>query len=472
MTNGVWYKDINELELVLKKLYTAGYDGDISVSADAFHAQDLKKLCVFIRTAASIWRRPDIVSIVWVGGSREKETKAKLKKLLSGVKELPVRTVRIDLSPISERMPGVKNPWGNKWFREDYCKGPGNALFVLPNGDVKPCCGYATDQAGLTIGNINRDSVSTIIDNAGHNDFVRSIFTIGLSGIRKRLEKLGVRFPGKTENHCFFCHYLLTGLPKNILSKAITGARLAIVGIALSVLFDSHAFAETDILKKSKDYHDIPVKVVKKIDMPRWYHEGLYAEGGCIWVANGENGNIWIIDTLSGKIISEITSPAGFTEAIVKTAEGKYLISDWDEKKLYEASLKDNKLVIERTLFDFSPSHPAGLVYVNDALCAITWTRGMGTKFEIIKLDKNFKETGKILIRDIQEPAHMVWDGANLWISGWYNRRVYKVDPTNWEITASFRAPFDKATGIAWDGKSLWVTGTYADLYQIEELSD
>jgi len=467
MTNGVWYKSAGGLEAVLTKLRDSGYDGDICASVDAFHAQAIKKIAVFIKTAVSVWRRPDIVSIAWVGGSREKETSIKLKKLLSGLKGMPVKTVRIALSPVSGAS-GLSDPWGDRWFKEDYCKGPGNALFVLPGGDVKPCCGYATDHAGLTIGNIKRDSAAKIIGAAGRNDFVRSVFTIGLSGIRKRLERSGIRFPGKAENHCFFCHYLLTKVPKAALGRAVRALRAAVVWIALSAILASPLFADTPIMKKAKGYHDLPIKVVRKISIPKWYHEGLFIDGDSMWVANGRKGDTWVVDIKSGERISSIESPAGFTEAIIKSGDDKYLITDWDDKRLYEASLKDAKFAIEKTLTDFSPSHPAGLVFAGDSLLAIVWTRGMGTKFEILKLDKDFKVTERIHIKDIQEPAHMAWDGRSLWITGWYNRKVYRVDPKNWEITASFRAPVNKVTGITWDGKYLWLTGTYADLYQIE----
>ena len=460
MTNGVWYKDVWDLKNVLTRLHKAGYDGDICVSVDAFHTQNIRKVAAFIKAAVSIWRRPDIVSIAWVGGVRDKETKVKLNKLLFSVKPLPIKTVRIPLSPVNETMSKLKSSWGDRWFKEDYCKGPGNALFVMPDGDVKPCCGYATDHAVLTIGNINRDSAVELINKARRNDFVRSVFTIGLSGIRKRLMKLGVRFPGKTENHCFFCNYILTKIPKKILKRAIA----TIIILAVLVIQQD---ADASVLKKSADYSGINVKITKRIPIPRWYHEGLLINGDSVWVANGRDGNVWVVDSVSGKITSEISPPAGFTEAIVKTKDNKYLVTDWDDKKLYETSLKDDKLIIERTLFDFSPSHPAGLVYTNDSLLAIVWTRGLGTKFEIIKLDKEFKLLERIEIKDIQEPAHMAWDGKYLWITGWYNRRVYKVDAGSWKMVASFRAPLNKVTGIVWDEKYLWVTGTYADLYQL-----
>lgn len=466
MTNGTWFRSIGDLKRTLTKLHRAGYDGDISVSVDAFHARDTVKIAAFIKEAVSVWRRPDIVSIVWVGGSREKETQAKLRKLFSMLKGLPIKTARIELSPIGIAA-GLADPWGGKWFKDDYCKGPGNALFVTPGGDVKPCCGYATDRNALTIGNINRDSAARIIKTAERKRFVRAVFTIGLGGIRKRLEKIGVKFPGKTENHCFFCDYLLTKIPGPALRKAVGAARLAFAGIVMSVLFAPTLFADTPTLKKGGEHITMRAEVTRKISIPKWYHEGLSIDGDSIWVSNGKEGNIWVVDTDSGKLISEIESPAGFTEAVIKTADGKYLVTDWEDKVIYKVAFEGVKVASKDTVFDFAPAHPAGMVSVGDRLLVILWTRGMGTKFEIAELDKSFKETGRVRVTDIQEPAHIAWDGKNLWITGWYNGRVYRVDPERWTITGSFRAPCEKVTGIAWDGKYLWVTGTYADLYRL-----
>jgi hypothetical protein len=64
----------------------------------------------------------------------------------------------------------------------------------------------------------------------------------------------------------------------------------------------------------------------------------------------------------------------------------------------------------------------------------------------------------------------MAWDGAYLWVSSWYEQKVYKIDVNNWDILSAFRSPVPKTTGIAFDGKYLWLTGTYSDLYKLEIL--
>ena len=48
----------------------------------------------------------------------------------------------------AEKLPG--DPWDGTWFEEDYCEGPGQALIVNPRGEVKPCCGFASDLDQLT----------------------------------------------------------------------------------------------------------------------------------------------------------------------------------------------------------------------------------------------------------------------------------------------------------------------------------
>ncbi|MCX5667102.1 MAG: SPASM domain-containing protein [Candidatus Omnitrophica bacterium] len=229
MTNGGWFGADKELVSALNRLFRAGYDGDLCLSVDAFHRQDLKKCASFIRAAAAIWGRPDIVSIAAVKGAKEGQTRKRLARLAralsarliivngrpSAIKNesLFIRISYIDLSTIGKAA-GLKNAWDGKWFKDDLCKGPGNVLFVLPDGTVKPCCGYANDADILTIGSIERDSPKQLLRNARKNRFIASIFDTGFHPVRKRIERAGVRFPGKTTNQCFFCDYLIRAFLK------------------------------------------------------------------------------------------------------------------------------------------------------------------------------------------------------------------------------------------------------------------
>lgn len=237
MTNGVWFKTKKGLTSSLERLFNAGYDGDICISVDAFHNQNLRKVALFIRVASKVWNRPDMISISAIRRSLDKQTRKRLKSLacllnarLAGKphghhfiknKNLFIKIFYIELSPAG-KAGRLKNAWGVKWFKDDFCKGPGNVFFVLPDGTVKPCCGYGNDSNMLTIGNIKRDTPQKLLRNAEKNYFVSKIFGAGLHPIRRALERSGIHFPGKTINHCFFCYYLTNYIPRSTLKSKLT----------------------------------------------------------------------------------------------------------------------------------------------------------------------------------------------------------------------------------------------------------
>lgn len=245
--------------------------------------------------------------------------------------------------------------------------------------------------------------------------------------------------------------------------------RFAVLAVITLLLNPAAAFStqNTPELKKAQSYKSISAKVVETIPLPKGWHEGLSLNAGNLWVANGKNGKIWVVDTGSRRLLSDIQPVAGFTEGVSNKSGDLFFTTDWDQRKLYLARLEDNKLNKELWV-SFPGSHPAGVVWNGKQLFVITWTRGLGTKFDLLTLDGNMNYSGKVSIKDIQEPAHMAWDGENLWVTSWYDQLVYKVDIDKWEIVASFRSPVSKTTGIAWDGKHIWLTGTYSDLYKLE----
>jgi len=229
-TNAAWFRSAVRLRRTLKGLFDRGYDGSFGVSVDAFHGKDPAKPALFIETARKIWNRPDIARVIAVKGARDQETEAVLKALAGALKaklvavgghrvirndSLFVPVTTIDLAPVGKAEP-LLDPWGKEWFKEDFCRGPGHVFYVLPNGEVKPCCGFATDSERLTIGDIHKDTAAKMLENASRNPFVSAVFETGLSRVRARLERQGVVFPGATTNQCYFCHYLLTRVPQNI----------------------------------------------------------------------------------------------------------------------------------------------------------------------------------------------------------------------------------------------------------------
>src|SRR5207245_10904277 len=103
----------------------------------------------------------------------------------------------------AERLTGA---WDGTWFQEDYCEGPGQALIVNPRGDVKPCCGFASDLDQLTIGNVHKDTVARIVRRARRHPYVGKVFREGPTAIRDEiLARDPNAFPDPTPNHCDFC---------------------------------------------------------------------------------------------------------------------------------------------------------------------------------------------------------------------------------------------------------------------------
>jgi organic radical activating enzyme len=238
MTNGVWFTDETELRRTLTELKRAGYDGKIGLSVDKFHGIHTDKLATFCRIVREVFAKDTVLSLSYA--SRNPHTGLEpaqrlawalegtivwsdwLQRYLLVSDHLTMTLCWNHLAPVerAEKL-GNPSPWDGQWFVEDYCAGPGQALVVNPRGDVKPCCGFASDLDQLTIGNIYRDDVTTIIRRARRHPVVGTIFRRGLSALRDQiLQRQPQALPGATSNHCYFCWYILTrglvdGVPGN-----------------------------------------------------------------------------------------------------------------------------------------------------------------------------------------------------------------------------------------------------------------
>jgi pyruvate-formate lyase-activating enzyme len=226
MSNGVWHRDAAHLETVLGELAATGFSGKLGLSVDKFHGKHTPQAAEFCRTARRLFDRDNIVSLSYASRQPDQglepvhelareldavvEWSAMLHRYLLVSDELTMTLNWNHLAPV-ERAERFTGAWDGEWFAEDYCEGPGQALIVTPKGEVKPCCGFASDLDQLTIGNIHRDTVRTIIRRARRHPYVGKVFREGLTAIR---EEILARDPGSlpaaTSNHCYFCWYVLT----------------------------------------------------------------------------------------------------------------------------------------------------------------------------------------------------------------------------------------------------------------------
>ncbi len=226
MTNGVWYRDAKHLNDTLRGLMEAGFSGKIGLSVDKFHGVDIDALAQFCRASRTVFGRDNVLSLSYASRNPHQglEPIQRLAKAIGGVvewsdlldrylvvsRDLTMTCNWNHLAPV-ERAEHFTGGWDGDWFVEDYCEGPGQALVVNPRGEVKPCCGFASDLDQLTIGNIYTDSVATIVRNARAHPYVGRVFREGLTAIRDEiLARDPDALPGATSNQCFLCWYVLT----------------------------------------------------------------------------------------------------------------------------------------------------------------------------------------------------------------------------------------------------------------------
>jgi hypothetical protein len=226
VTNGVWFKDERHLVKMLRCLKRAGYTGKLGLSVDKFHGSHTRDFALFCRTARAVFERDNILSLSYASRGPEQglEPVHALARELDAVvawsdllhryllvsPELTMTLNWNHLAPV-ERAERLAGAWDGAWFEEDYCEGPGQALIVNPKGEVKPCCGFASDLDQLTIGNIHEHTVADIVRRGREHPYVGKVFREGLTAIRDEiLRRDPDALPGATTNHCYFCWHALT----------------------------------------------------------------------------------------------------------------------------------------------------------------------------------------------------------------------------------------------------------------------
>jgi hypothetical protein len=202
MTNGDWWRDEEDLRTTLQKLYDAGYDGKIGLSWDSYHGQSAERMETFIRTVQEMFGE-DSINIQTVDSTGGKS--------IDSNKSLPLEVPVYHL-PRTYTSDDPRAWQARRWFKEDYCEGPGQILYVHANGAIAPCCGFANENPALFIGSI-KDSYETIMEKAAANPMLKICYEEGLShyrrhGLKKVLRARKEKMPGRTNDICSFCDFV------------------------------------------------------------------------------------------------------------------------------------------------------------------------------------------------------------------------------------------------------------------------
>jgi len=226
MTNGVWWTDKEQLKNTLQKIYNAGYDGKFGVSFDFFHGQSVEKLITFFTTIYDIWKDGSSITIQSVIAEKKDDTEF-LKKLDTFSKALGTRiSKKVDKKGVgiitlknnkifipiyrfkeSHCSENIQNWNSKRWFKDDFCEGPGHVLYIHSNEKIAPCCGFANENNALCLGTIN-NTFTEIIEASRQNKMVKICYEKGLAVKRRQMQKEGYKFPGITDDNCLFCDYL------------------------------------------------------------------------------------------------------------------------------------------------------------------------------------------------------------------------------------------------------------------------
>lgn len=231
MTNGDWFSDARELEGALQALFDAGFDGTFGLSSDSYHGQDPERLALFLDTVFRIWKRRDCVEILsvrsaddgpWMAGLgvladrlggclavRDGEPRAIADAAPRGDQAAAGETLDIPILRFPCSAAAAEGAWDSpRWFRDDFCEGPGNVFYVHPDGSIAACCGFANENPSLILGNVRDDDYESLMKRSAESPHIRLCYEKGLDARRRELEAAGTRFPGMTDDICFFCDYL------------------------------------------------------------------------------------------------------------------------------------------------------------------------------------------------------------------------------------------------------------------------
>ncbi|SEQ90588.1 4Fe-4S single cluster domain-containing protein [Treponema bryantii] len=216
MTNGDWWQDEADLCKKLQALYDGGYDGKIGLSWDSYHGQSTERMETFIRTVQKIFGK-DSVNIQTVDDTEGESLPLARTSLLAtpsagDTPTTPPADIPVYTLPRTYTSDDSRAWQARRWFREDYCEGPGQILYVHADGNIAPCCGFANENPALFIGYIT-DSFEKIMKKAAANPMIKLCYEEGLShyrrhGIKKLLHSQGKKLPGKCSDICSFCDYV------------------------------------------------------------------------------------------------------------------------------------------------------------------------------------------------------------------------------------------------------------------------
>lgn len=187
---------------------------------------------------------------------------------------------------------------------------------------------------------------------------------------------------------------------------------------------------------------DINGVVVQQFAAPAAGPYGLAFDGTDLWISVTSNQTIYRVGTSDGAVLQSFAAPGGNTHGLA-----------WDGANLWNFD--------DGTDFLYKLNPADGTVVTSFA--GPNWTRGLtfdGTYLRSVTEGSihRLSPTGGTIVSSISSPGDhgLTWDGADLWVSDWGTRTIYRFDSGYGTVKQEFATPSTGPYGLAWGGNHLW----------------
>ncbi|MDI6786307.1 MAG: hypothetical protein QMD92_06310 [bacterium] len=214
-------------------------------------------------------------------------------------------------------------------------------------------------------------------------------------------------------------------------------------------------FPDKSSNKKNVDKENIvkEEKIAKEKEMSLSFHPNdITWDGEYLWVI--AKSYIYKINSKDGTQISEFR--INILDGSGLTWDGKYLwCSDCFVEKLYKIDPKSEQVVDMYYTPDPGYNH-YGMTFDGKYL----WYSSSNAKF--YKINPESGQTVRSFLVEVGGCHNsLAWDGKYLWSTVWDRGMLYQIDPNDGKIIREFVLDFESPNGIVCIGKSIWISSYY-----------
>ncbi len=197
-----------------------------------------------------------------------------------------------------------------------------------------------------------------------------------------------------------------------------------------------------------------------RLDAPGPQPERLASDGTHLWVGDYITGLIYRVDPARPESTRAYASPGPHVEGL--TWDGTHLWSaDWSTGLIYRLAVGDTVLAVTRSFAAPGAGDPVGLAWDGEALWLTTWNPPILYRLDpaagAVLVEQPVKwDGGSLYPAHAFFPEDLAWDGEALWMTDWWTRKVYRINPDTFELLDTRDAGGNRSLGLAFHKGYLW----------------